>query len=255
MKFDEFNPQTDNWDIYIDRLTFCFEANGVVSDAAKRANFFTVCGSRVYETLLALITPKRASDVTFVEIQTTLTKHFSPKPNEISVSFKFYKRDQKRDESASDYIAQLRKLSSGCNFADLERMLRDRLVCGMRDDRLQYELLKRDNLCYKDVVDAMLSAESAGRDVRMIQDAAGGGITLPPSPGTSQQFLSSPLNTTPHAMVEPMDINAVQSKSIVRLCYRCGDRHAGECRFVNTICRYCKKKGHIEKICLSKKKL
>lgn len=51
-----------------------------------------------------------------------------------------------------------------------------------------------------------------------------------------------------------MDINAVQPKTTIRLCYRCGDRHAGECRFVNTICRFCKKKGHIEKICLSKKK-
>lgn len=250
VKFDGFNPQTDNWDIYLDRLNFCFEANGVVLDAAKRANFITICGSRVYETLLALITPKKASDVTFDEIQFVLTKHFSPKPNEISVSFKFYKRDQKRDEPVSDYIAQLRTLSSGCNFSDLERMLRDRLVCGMRDEKLQYELLKRDNLRYQDVVDAMLSSESAGRDVRMIQDAAGVAPSvsspyLPPAP--------APTVTSPHA-VQPMDINVVQSKVNVRLCFRCGDRHAGECRFINTVCRFCRKKGHLEKICISKKK-
>lgn len=245
MKFNEFNPQTDSWGIYLDRLKFCFEANGVVLDSARRANFFTVCGSRVYETLLALITPKKASDVTFEEIQSVLTRHFSPKSNEISVSFKFYKRDQKSDESASDYIAQLRKLSSECNFSDLERMLRDRLVCGMRDDRLQYELLKRDNLRYQDVVDAMLSSESAGRDVRMIQDAAG------VNPSTSSPCLPAPQAPS---TVEPMDINAVQSKVNVRLCYRCGDRHGGECRFINTVCRFCQKKGHLEKICLSKKK-
>lgn len=243
VKFDQFNPQTDNWEIYLDRLKFCFEANGVTEDASKRANFFSICGARVFETVLALITPQKATDVTFGQIETILTKHFSPKPNEISVSFKFYKCDQKRDESAADYIANIRKLSSWCNFTDLERMLRDRLVCGMRDSKLQYELLKKDNLRYQDVVDAMFTYESAGKDARMMQDAAAG--------------VSLPCGVTPTSMppgVEPMDINAVQSKSYSRLCYRCGDRHAGECRFVDTVCRYCKKKGHLEKICISKKR-
>jgi hypothetical protein len=247
VKFEQFNPQTDNWDIYLDRLKFCFEANGILSDHVKRANFITVCGTRVYETLLALITPRKASDVTFNEIVTILTKHFSPKPNEISVSYKFYKRDQKRDESAAEYIAQLRKLSSGCNFLDLERMLRDRLVCGMNDNKLQYDLLKKDNLSYENVVDALLSSESAVRDVRMIQHASTSATS-----GSMQQSLFPSQDAT--TGVEPMDINAVQTRPISRFCYRCGDRHPGECRFVNTVCRYCKKKGHLEKICLSKKK-
>lgn len=162
------------------------------------------------------------------------------------MSFKFYKCDQTRDESASDYIAHLRKLSSGCNFTDLERMLRDRLVCGMRDSSLRYDLLKRDNLTYQNVVDAMLSAESAGRDVRLIQgDAVSGSCTS----GQPQQLPTPMCQTT----VEPMDINALQSGR-TRFCYRCGDRHPGECRFINTVCRFCKKKGHLEKICLHKKK-
>lgn len=240
VKFDQFNQQTDNWEIYLDRLKFCFEANGVTQDAAKRANFFSICGARVFETVLALITPKKPTEVTFDEIEKILTKHFSPKPNEISVSFKFYKCDQKRDESVAEYIANLRTLSSWCNFTDLERMLRDRLVCGMRDAKLQYELLKKDKLSYQDVVDAMFTYESAGKDARMIQDAAAAD-----TPATTP---------TTSTGVEPMDINAVQSKPSVRLCYRCGDQHAGECRFVNTVCRYCKKKGHLEKICLSKKR-
>lgn len=261
VKFSEFNPQTDNWDIYIDRLKFCFEANGIVIDNVKRANFFTVCGSLVFETLLALITPRKANEVTFNEIIEILTKHYSPKPNEISISYKFYKRDQNRGESAAEYIAQLRKISAKCNFTDLERMLRDRLVCGMRDDRLQYELLKKDNLTYHNVVDAMLSSESAGNDVRMMRvgEGASCSATPPPTPAAPP----APAATPPP---EPMDINALRPRpapraavprpaprSALRLCYRCGDRHAGECRFINVTCRYCNKKGHLEKVCISKK--
>ena len=93
VKFDCFNPDRDNWDIYMDRLKFCFEANGINLDTSKRANFITVCGARVYETLLALITPRKASSLSFEEIDSILTKHYSPKPNEVSMSFKFNKRD------------------------------------------------------------------------------------------------------------------------------------------------------------------
>lgn len=85
VKFSEFNPKTDIWENYIDRLKFCFEANGIMMDSVKRANFFTVCGAEVFETFLALITPKKPSELSFLEIESILTKHYSPKPNEISI--------------------------------------------------------------------------------------------------------------------------------------------------------------------------
>lgn len=138
MKFHEFSVKNDNSDSYITRLNYCFEASGIIDDSLKKANFFTLCCAEVFETLLALITPRKSSDVTF-EVTNILTKHYCPKPNEISVSYKFYKRDQTAGESASEYIAQLRKISTNCNFPNLERMLRDRLVCGMSDRKLQYE--------------------------------------------------------------------------------------------------------------------
>ncbi|XP_063377580.1 uncharacterized protein K02A2.6-like [Cydia fagiglandana] len=132
-------------------------------------------------------------------------------------------------------------------------MLRDRLVCGMNDHKLQYELLKKNKLSYKDVVDAILSSESAEKDVRMI--VAGGVSDGSTSSATAGGTEPAAASTAP----EPMDVNAVHSKrtsggTSTRLCYRCGDHHGGECRFANAICRYCKKKGHLEKICLAKKK-
>lgn len=256
IRFEEYNPDSANWDSYIDRLKFCFEANGVIVDNVKRANFFTVCGSRVYDTLIALITPRKATDVTFTEIETILGKHYSPKPNEISMSYKFYKRDQRESEPASDYIADVRKISSKCNFMDLERMLRDKLVCGMSDTRLQYELLKKDDLSYQYVVDAMLASESARRDVRMIHDAAASSNVVSASniSGANTSGAAAAVGTpTSFDAGEPMDINAVQSTT-ARVCYRCGNRHAGECRFANAVCRFCRKRGHLERICMLKKK-
>lgn len=245
VKFQEFNPKVDNWNNYLDRLNYCFVANGIKEEPDKKANFFTVCGAQVFETCLALITPKTSSDVTFSEIVSILTKHYSPKPNEISMSYKFYKRDQRDGEKASEYITELRKISSSCNFSDLERMLRDRLVCGMSDHTLQYELLKKDNLTYQDVVDSILSSESAGKDLRMMVTNYGAN-----GPDGTAHAAHTSAPTPP----EPMDVNAVHTKANIRLCYRCGDQHGGECRFVNAVCRFCKKKGHLEKICIAKRR-
>ena len=50
-----------------------------------------------------------------------------------------------------------------------------------------------------------------------------------------------------------------QSKSTVtenpsRKCYRCGNKNhiAPECQFTKTVCKYCKRTGHLEKVCRRK---
>ena len=39
------------------------------------------------------------------------------------------------------------------------------------------------------------------------------------------------------------------------MCPRCGraDHLARDCRFINSICRFCQKKGHLEAVCLKKR--
>lgn len=54
------------------------------------------------------------------------------------------------DENVSKYLAELRKLAQDCNFGDsLMMMLRDRLVCGINDDRIQRRLLWEDRLTFE----------------------------------------------------------------------------------------------------------
>ncbi|KAL1436931.1 hypothetical protein MTO96_049228 [Rhipicephalus appendiculatus] len=64
-----------------------------------------------------------------------LKAHFSPQASEIVRRNTFYNRNQAPEETASFYIAELRRLAQHCNFPNLEEMLRDRLVCGLRDEQ------------------------------------------------------------------------------------------------------------------------
>ena len=62
-----------------------------------------------------------------------MANHQDPKPNSIAKRFKFNNRDRKPEESIAEYIAELRQLAEHCNYGTiLQDMLRDRLVCGLK---------------------------------------------------------------------------------------------------------------------------
>ena len=51
--------------------------------------------------------------------------------------FKFHSRNRKEDEGVATYVASLRKLSEHCNYGEtLPEMLRDRLVCGINNEKI-----------------------------------------------------------------------------------------------------------------------
>ena len=49
-QIDEFNPDTDKWEIYIERINTFFEANEIKEDSKKRSIFLTSFGVRGYST-------------------------------------------------------------------------------------------------------------------------------------------------------------------------------------------------------------
>ena len=101
----------------------------------------SLIGSKTYSLLKDLLLPEKPADKNFDEIVSTLQKHLNPKPLQIAERFRFYKRNQQEGESILSYIAELKKLTTHCNFgSNLEETLRDRLVCGLN---VYYTLLRK----------------------------------------------------------------------------------------------------------------
>lgn len=85
----------------------------------------------------------------FLELVSLLKKHFDPKPSKIVQRYKFDSRNRKANESVMEYAAELRWLSQDCNYGDtFQQMLRDRIVCGINDDRIQRRLLAEVDLTF-----------------------------------------------------------------------------------------------------------
>jgi len=84
-----------------------------------------------------------------------------PTPSVIVQRFKFNTCSQRPGEFISSFVAELRRLAEHCNYTDtLEDTLRDRLVCGILDERLQPWLLVEPNLKLK-ALEILQAAEMA----------------------------------------------------------------------------------------------
>ena len=112
-------------------------------------------------------------------------------------------------------------------------MLRDRLVCGISDDRIQRRLLGERELTFEKAVEIATATEMASRNVMDL-----GGKT--PSSDNN-------INKVEEEIAPPK----FQPK---RECYRyrCGGNHdPSSCKYKNEVCYKCQKKGHV---CKGKKK-
>ena len=93
-----------------------------------------------------------------------------PKPSTIVQRFKFNTRTQQPGETIAMFLAELRHLTEHCEFgATLDEMLRDRLVCGVHDIRIQRRLLAEPKLALKRALDLALAIEAADKDASEIQ--------------------------------------------------------------------------------------
>ena len=230
-----FDSQTQSWEEYCEVLGYFFVANDIDNADKKKAILLSSVGGQTYSLMRNLVSPDKPGDKSFDELVALLKEHYNPKPSEIVQRFKFYSRDRKPEETVLDYVVVLRKLAQDCNYGDkLKEMLRDRLVCGIADDRMQRRLLSETDLTFDKALKIAQAIETANKDAKDLQSRSG---ELP-------------------QLVNKLALQRSQRpvSDQRRACYRCGsEQHiASECRFIQETCRACGKKGHIQKVCRSR---
>ena len=68
------------------------------------------------------------------------------------------------------YLAELKRLSEHCNYGDvLQDMLRDRLICGIQDQRTQCRLLAESDLTLQKAFKVAQAIESAKSNLKELQ--------------------------------------------------------------------------------------
>lgn len=94
------------------------------------------------------------SEVSFEFCEESLKNFYFPKNCVIAVRYKFYSRQQAENESLTQYISVLRRLSLECHFGEfLQQALRDHLILGTVNQQLLRKLLSQpDELTWDQTV-------------------------------------------------------------------------------------------------------
>ena len=203
----------------------------VVSPEKQRAVLLSVCGPSTFQLIKNLVSPNKPSSKSFTELVDLVKTHYNPKPLTIVSRFKFSACARRQGETVAAFVTRLRQLTEHCSYgATLEEMLCDHLVGGINDERLQRHLLSEPELTFQKAFDLAQAHESAAKYVKDLQ-----------------------------ASQSPGEVHAVSNKSPIMKdatvhdtsnCCRCGgDHRASKCKFRESECLHCSKKGHIAKVC------
>ena len=161
---EEYRPENGLFSSYLKRVEQFFIANEI-KDERKKATFLGLIGSQAYSLLKNLISPNIPKDKYYTELVTTLKGHYEPKPLIIAEGFHFHRRSQAVGESVNEYVVELRRLSTHCQFGTfLNETLRDCLVCGLRSEAIQINLITEADLDLQKAIDLSVGMEVADKN-------------------------------------------------------------------------------------------
>ena len=244
----KFNPQTQSWEDYTEVMGHYFTANEIKEDKKKQAIFLASVGDKIYALIKSLCQPGSPGDKKFDELVALVQEHFTPKPSEIVQRYKFYTRTRQAGETVHQFVAALRNLSKHCNFGStLNIMMRDRLVVGMDDEKIQRKLLQEPGLTFEKALEIAVAMETTNKNLKELKNPVG-----PGEEKVNKVFASK---TKGQGSGKPDQRKYTSKKGPEgKRCFRCGANHdPNACKYKEETCFNCQKKGHIKTVCRSKK--
>ena len=239
---EPFDLEGESIVVYLERVELYFAANEIKTD--KRVPvFLNLIGRENYSLLRSILLPQKPVEQPLKKLMDVLREYYEPKKVVMAARFLFHQRQQQPGESVAIYLAELRKLAVPCEFGEtLDEALRDRLVCGLRDEAYQKRLLSEPELTLDKALQIAQSMETADVNARALRGSES---------GIHQMSKGGSRSAPPYRSQKGHQAPAPGQQG--RECYRCGstDHIASHCRFASFVCRKCQKKGHLARVCHS----
>lgn len=227
--FGHIEPYTAERDFrdYVDRMEQFFIVNSVQNEK-KVAMFLTLMGPEPYNVAKNLVAPKKPSEKSYEELIACLTSHYVTKKSTVAERYEFYKYKQVERQSVKDFVVEIKKKATGCDFGDfLNQALRDKLVCGVTSEALIKKFLTEGKvLTFEKAYEIAIAFESAERESKYMQPESSNVCVV------NEKSKKVPFTTQYYE------------------CSRCGGHHTADKCFKKTwTCYICKKTGHIAAKC------
>ena len=234
---EPFDSRRDKWSLWEEKLKFFLLANGVTSDAQKKAMLLASVGMAALGYVHDLNMPTALDDngITFNSLVDQLRTHYGEKTTQLAARHEFCRVMQKDGQTVDEFAAALRTASLHCQFgAELDGRLRDQLLVGLRSEPIRKRIMERDSITFADALKLAGDLERISREAKL-----GGPGEASVSRVTSASQGSWRGNS-----------NLTASRGA---CWSCGDTDhlRVNCPYVirGLKCRECNEVGHKAKVC------
>lgn len=257
---EQFSFRPDDWNKWIDRFERFRSASGLKSkEKEEQVNSLIYLMGAQSEEILASFNMTDAQKKDYDVVKTKFDQHFVPTRNVIYERYKFHTRSQEEGESVEHFITALHSLAQTCEFPASfhDEMIRDRIVCGIRDKKVSENLQLDTKLTLEKAVTQSRQAEIIkGQQVILGNDSSSFKVANRIAV-TQKNQNNRPKQTNDKYRSTPKYSNSSQSATskTKEACFWCGknDKHSKqECPARKAICNKCKKTGHYAKVCKSK---
>ena len=164
-KIDEYDGKKEDWAQYVERVDHFFAANGITDADKKKSALLAVIGPATYTLVRNLVSPAKPGEKSYDELVRVLKDHFNPTPSETIQRARVNSRFRKPGETVATLVSELRSLAEFCNFGtSLEDLLRDRLICGINNRKIQQKLLAEKNQTLTKAIEMAQGMETAAKN-------------------------------------------------------------------------------------------
>lgn len=197
------------------------------------ATFITCIGSDALEVYNSLPFEREDDKMVMSKVLELMEKHCIGQTNVIYERYCFNNRNQENGESFDEYLTALKVLAKTCNFGSLkDELIRDRIVCGIRDMGTRKKLLQEAGLTLQKCVNTSRSAEK-----RATQMKAMSGKEDVNALSQNEKHRSKDKNKNRKKLVD------------CKYCGRKHERSRDKCVAFGKECTKCGKANHLAKVC------
>ena len=186
-----------------------------------------------------------AEDETKIEhVLAKFDAYCEPRTQVIYERYRFNNRKQEPGENIAAYLTELKTIAKNCQHEDItpEEILRDRIVLGIRDDKIRERLLRFNDLTLQKAVDLIKAAEQTEHQVKLM--GASSTVNALNQGRSKNNKLSTPSRASN---------NKPQKQTSRGNCGRCGKTHAKQkCPTFGQKCHRCGNMNHYQALCRSK---